>query len=409
MIKPKKPKVRLSRPNGRPIQVVYRCPIEDKLIRISTGTRDEHEAEEIRKDIEANLRVGVTPKSKRPRAGDTMPWMEFRNRYTTRVLRNNRDKSELDAESRLDIAERIVKPRTLADMANPETLYTLQSQLLAGAESRFARPRSKATVRGYMRAVLASVNWASRQGWLKRAVQVEVISADHDMKGRPLDDHEFQSFLNAAPSVVGESGEESWLFLIHGVVNTGLRLSEMMDISWDIPQTIRPHWPESGYPLLRFPSHAHKNDKTQETPMGPWFEEQLLAVPEEQRGRYVFNPTSLQEKVGRTYKGDRLTAERVGKIISMIGKASGIVVDEGNPRIGKPKKYASTHDLRRTFAQRLARAGLPLELTQKMMRHADRKTTERYYLVQEVQRDAEQIEAILGSASKKPTPLRVVG
>lgn len=110
------------------------------------------------------------------------------------------------------------------------------------------------------------------------------------------------------------------------------------------------------------------------------------------------------------YRGERLTAERVGKIVSTIGEEAGIVVDDGDPKTGRPQKYASTHDLRRTFAQRLADAGLPPELTQKMMRHADIKTTERYYLTQKVQRDAERIRDILGGAQKEPSQrLRVVG
>jgi integrase len=406
MIKRKPPKVRLSRPDGRPIQVVYKCPLEDKIIRISTGTYDEKEAEETRKDVEANLRLGITPQSKRPRKTDAMPWPDFRERYTTGMLHNNREKSSIDAESRLDIAERILKPRTLRDVATSEALYELQSKLLAGAESRFERRRSKATVRGYMGAVVASLNWAHRQGWIKSPVQIEIVSTDDHMKGRPLDDSEFDKMLKAVPKVVGKDGAASWKFMLNGVVNSGLRLTELMTISWDIEQTIRPVWPESGLPYLEFPGHAQKNGKTQDTPLGPWLEEQLMSVPECGRTGYVFNPPSLEATVGREYRGERLTAERVGKIVTRIGKKAGIVVDEGDPRIGKPKKFASTHDLRRTFAQRLAEAGLPLELTQKLMRHADRKTTERYYLKQNVQKDAEQIREIL--TASKPD-LRVAG
>jgi len=39
------PKVRIVRPSGRPFQLRYRCPIEKREIRTSTGTRDEEEAE----------------------------------------------------------------------------------------------------------------------------------------------------------------------------------------------------------------------------------------------------------------------------------------------------------------------------------------------------------------------------
>jgi hypothetical protein len=38
----------------------------------------------------------------------------------------------IDAENRLDIAERILKPKTLGDVTNSEALRDLQSRLLAG-------------------------------------------------------------------------------------------------------------------------------------------------------------------------------------------------------------------------------------------------------------------------------------
>ena len=107
----------------------------------------------------------------------------------------------------------------------------------------------------------------------------------------------------------------------------------------------------------------------------------------------------MQLKLGRSYRGERLTAERVGKVVTKIGKRSRIIVDEGNPRTGAPVKFASTHDLRRTFAQRLADSGLPPELVRRLMRHADIKTTERFYLQTNTQRDAGRIRDMLNAAA----------
>jgi len=80
----------------------------------------------------------------------------------------------------------------------------------------------------------------------------------------------------------------------------------------------------------------------------------------------------------------------------MIGERAGIIVDDGNARTGSAEKYASTHDLRRTFSQRLADSDLPTAMAAKLMRHADERTTRRYYQVANVQRDAEKIRAALG-------------
>ena len=79
-----------------------------------------------------------------------------------------------------------------------------------------------------------------------------------------------------------------------------------------------------------------------------------MATPTEDHTGWAFNPRSLQQKYNRRYRGERLTAERVGRVLSDVGKRAGIVVDEGNPRTGSPVKYASCHDLRRTFAMILS-------------------------------------------------------
>lgn len=225
------------------------------------------------------------------------------------------------------------------------------------------------------------------------------------MKGRPLEDAEVRAMLDALPAVVGEHAVPSWSFLLNGVLNSGLRLEEMMDLSWNIPGTIQPRWPKNGHPVLLFPGSQQKNGKTQEVPMTPWFAEQLSEVLPTERTGHVFNPESLQARIGRTYHGERLTADRVGKIVTQLGRTAGIVVDDGDPAKGKPAKYASLHDLRRTFAQRLKDSGLPMGLIQRLMRHSDAKTTERYYLTEKTQLEAERIQELLAKNSR----LRVVG
>ena len=77
------------------------------------------------------------------------------------------------------------------------------------------------------------------------------------------------------------------------------------------------------------------------------------------------------------------------------GQAAGVIVDEGDPRTGRGVKYASAHDLRRTFAVRLKRSGMPPDLIQQLMRHADFRTTEKYYLCDTIQEDAGRIREIL--------------
>lgn len=75
----------------------------------------------------------------------------------------------------------------------------------------------------------------------------------------------------------------------------------------------------------------------------------------------------------------RLSKERVGRIMAMIGKEAGIVVRQDDDRTGSRIKFASAHDIRRGCAQRLINAGVSAETLKVVMRHADFATTEKYY------------------------------
>lgn len=228
------------------------------------------------------------------------------------------------------------------------------------------------------------------------AIAIVGTDESEDMRGRPLVGEEVERLLMAVVKIVGMERAASWESLLRAVVASGLRLAELMSMSWDIPQTIQPVWRPGSLPVLWFPSYRQKNRKAQEIPLCPWLEELLAEVPPEQRTGWVFNPQPLRGK-------GRLTAERVGKIISKIGKQARVVVDEGNPRTGTGVKYASCHDLRRTFATKLYESDLPPELIRKLMRHSDIRTTERYYLRTNTQRDAGRIREILTSTKECET------
>ena len=76
---------------------------------------------------------------------------------------------------------------------------------------------------------------------------------------------------------------------------------------------------------------------------------------------------------------DRLTTERVSRVIAMIGRTAEVVVQEADARTGRRVKFASAHDLRRGFAQRLINSGVSAETLKVVMRHSDFATTEKHY------------------------------
>lgn len=392
------PKVRLAHPKGRPIQIRYTDPETKKEVRISTGTHDFDEAEDQKRKIEAKLLLGIEAKPEQ-KYGPTMSWEIFREEYSTRYLSTLRDRARQTAESRLDIIERVLKPVLLSDVANYDALETLQAELLRGAESRYNAPRSAHTVKGYMAATLAALNWAASEsrGWIDRVPKVKVKTSKlRAAKGRPLKDDEFQEMLNVTAIVVGSQVAHSWRFLLRGLRASGLRLSEIMNVHWTDPNLIMPVF-GAQYSLLQIPAQMQKNNTDESIPLVPWFENVLQEVPECERTGYVFNPQPVVHKCGRPATGERLESEWVGKVISRIGKQAGIVVHPGDKKTGRKPKFASAHDLRRTCSQQMIDAGVPEMLLQRVMRHASFETTKRHYSQHNLQRECHVLKTYLGT------------
>ena len=258
--KKRPPKVRLVKPAGRLIQLRYRDRDTKKEIRISTGTTNEAEAIEQKTKLEAKLVLGINAKPRRRVGGPTMAWAEFRERYTELQLSTLREKTVGGVECRLDIAERILKPRTLGDVANGEALHELQSRLMTGDEGK--GPRAAYTVRNYMAAVVASLNWASTMGWLPVVPKLKKVKVAklRQMKGRPLTRKEFKSMLAAVTGVVGTEAAPSWKYLLRALWHSAFRLDEIMHLHWSDSRYIVPKWKRGELPVLAIPSTMQKNE-----------------------------------------------------------------------------------------------------------------------------------------------------
>jgi integrase len=386
----------MAKPKGRPIQLRYTCPDEGREIRISTGTTNEADALEQKQRLEAKLLLGLDAKPRRrAKGGATMLWEDFRERYTDLHLSTLREKSAVDAESRLDVAERILKPRTLGDVANSESLHYLQQQLLQGAESRFDRPRSKVTARNYMLVITGALNWAAFMEWLPSVPKLKKIKIAKmkQMKGRPLTSDEFAEMLKATESVVGSAAAPSWRHTLRGLWASGLRLGELLHVHWSNSRYIVPSWPARGLAILMIPSAMQKNDTEESIPLLPDFERLLLKTPDDQRAGWAFNPLSLDGRAGRKTRTSRPAVGWVSKVISDIGEKAGIVVNDDG-------KFASAHDLRRSCADRLIEAGLHEREVATVLRHASVETTRRHYSPGNVQRSASIIHETLKASER---------
>ena len=122
-----------------------------------------------------------------------------------------------------------------------------------------------------------------------------------------------------------------------------LRLRESLNLYWDRDDRITVDF-DGRYPMFRIRRQFEKGNKDRPLPMAPEFARHLEGVePSERKGR-VFK---FMEKRGQLIDP---TAAWVGKIVSLIGKIAGVKVntDVETGRI----KYASLHDLRRSFGER---------------------------------------------------------
>jgi integrase len=407
----KTPKVRMAKPKGRPIQLRYTDRDTGKEVRITTGTHVEAEALEEKKTLEAKLLLGIDAKPKKRVGGPTMAWDEFRQQYSRLQLISLRKGSHEAAEVRLDVAERILNPKALADLADSEALHDLQARLLAGEQSmvgpkgrqRARGPRSPQTVKSYMTAVITALNWAKYMGWLPTVPEIRKIktSKRRQMKGRPIALEEFERMLAKVKDEVGTEAEASWKYVLRGLWESGLRLDELMHVHWSNEHYIVPQWKRGALPELKIPAVMQKNDTEESIPLLPGFEALLVETPEVERFGWAFNPMSLQTKLGRCVKQQRPDAEWVGKVISRIGKSAGVIV---LPASGNRKpKHASAHDLRRSCAERLIAAGVPEREVSRVMRHASVETTRRHYAPGTVQAAAGIIRAKLAVPRYKRT------
>lgn len=114
--------------------------------------------------------------------------------------------------------------------------------------------------------------------------------------------------------------------------------------------------------------------------MAPEFAHLLEAIPDDERFGNVFRPMFR-----RNHEKD-VRRDTVTKQISAIGKAAGIRVSAS--------KFASAHDLRRSFGTRWADKVKPHILMQ-LMRHDDIKTTLEFY----IQSDADDVAKAVWEAA----------
>lgn len=251
---------------------------------------------------------------------------------------------------------------------------------------------SENTIESYLGQIRAALEWARTQRLIARVPDFPKIkrakkSNGQPMKGRPLTDAEFAAMLEVTPAIVGQKHAGDWRYYLRGLWLSGLRRTESLNLWWDADGKISPRFVPGRHPLLIIPSECEKGHRDREYPMTPDFAAFLEETPVSLRTGPVFRLNARRGHSGR------ISAEQAGKVVSEIGEAAKIKVWT-NPRNGEIK-YASAHDLRRSFGTRWALRVKPFCLKE-LMRHSNILTTMRYYIEIEAQELANAIWAAAG-------------
>lgn len=353
--------------HGRNLMMRYRDPITGRHVARSAGTRVLREAERAAAKWEAELREG------RYKAPCRMTWADFRERYETEVIPGLAESTGDRRASTLNYLERTINPQRVAELTTAR-LSEFISKLREGG--------MKETTLGCHLAHLKPVlRWAVKQGYLRTMPDVPMPKRakgiTRAMRGRAITLEEFERLLLKVPKV-RKRQPKRWRRLLRGLWLSGLRLSEALCLSWDPNAPISVSL-DGKYPALRICAEAEKAHRDRLLPIAPEFAEFLLAVPSERRHGLVFG----------IYGPNRqpLSTRRVGRYIGRIGKAAKVVTNKAENR------YATAHDLRRSFGSRWAKRVMPAVLKD-LMRHADISTTMAYY----VDQSAEDVGDVLRQA-----------
>ncbi len=344
--------------NGRALSLVYIDPVTGKKVAKSVKAYGKLTAEEAVDWRTAERLAGELEKelqSGRFVASSKITWEEFKTRYKAEKV------SGLSHGSRANIA---VSLDHLTRVLNPDRLAKLTSAVVSSFQAKLREEGMKeTTIAHHLRNVRAALRWAQSMGLMQKAPSIQmpkIPKGQSLMKGRPITGEEFDRMIAEVP---GErpNDAELWRQFLTGLWLSGLRLDEACNLSWDEEAPFAVDL-SGKRPVFRILAAAQKARRDELLPMTPDFAEWLLKTfPEAERVGNVFKLTT-------TRGGDSFVPAQVGKAISRIGEAAGVVVNKAE------EKYASAHDLRRAFGTRWAKRVMPAIL-QRLMRHADIGTT----------------------------------
>jgi integrase len=303
----------------------------------SAETADEAKAEDARADLESDLNNGRYQEASR------MSWERFRELFEEEYVAPLRENTRLNYAYALDHFETICNPRRL-DGITARTLSVFVAGLRALPGRKPGQKMSPSTVRVRLEFLRTSLAWAAEQGLLREVPKPPKVEVP-DAKPRPIPAESFERLLAKAPD------RQTRVYLLCGWL-AGLRLHEAFLLEW--AESDEAPYLDLARQRIVLPARFAKGKRDQWVPLDPVLRDALAELP--RQGKRVFRfttkqgrPVSLKTMPGRIIR----LAHRAGVKLTM-------------------------HTLRKGFGCRYA-GKVPAQVLQKLMRHANIKTTMDYY------------------------------
>ena len=345
--------------HDRNLQLYYVDPGTGREISKSSRTKNMRDAERAALTWESELEQW--------RGKDDSGWAYFRERFDDEHLASLSKHTRKSYRTALNHFERLITVSEVSKISS-STLSIFKKLLLK-------EKKPATTVSSYLNCVRAAFKWAEEVGIIRHAPKIKnpPTVKRRMARCRPITYDEYQLMLANCCRVVKVNPfplrrflELLWL--------SGLRLSEALALSWDSPP-IRVDMEAKPFPVMLIYGEAQKSRQDEAMPIGRDFIEWLQATPERERRGLV---APLRRPNGNVYDSDKAS-----RLIGDLGYLCGIRMDDKG-------KFASAHDYRRAYGSRWAKVVPPVTL-QRMMCHADLKTTMNFYVELSVVDISEQI------------------
>lgn len=253
----------------------------------------------------------------------------------------------------------------IIEVVQPVCLDDVDSDALSRLQARWRKSGlSEATIGTYLATIAAALSWAHSVEILDSVPHIRRRKHRKGlgqlMRSRPVTHAEFEAMRIAVASVRPAKEVDAYRDVLDAMYLAGLRVGEVLSLSWDRgPMQLR----LEPYPHFQIHGSGHKSRRDVMLPLTPdfavWAEARSV-----RQGAVICIPTHR--------------ADTLSKRVSEFGKAANVVVNENG-------KFASAHDLRRSFASRWE-PRVSSETLRLLMRHSSIQTTHNYYVQQEAER-----------------------